>query len=256
MELTDAANNYHTNINKLYRNFNEFTLAIDKVMRNIVMLMYAHYIDLWPINSACIGHWALLMWSMLEFALIYGRYCHCEWQLRRSNPGIDDPRISIKVLMKDNEEEIRRADMLRMFRTSMELMGDADSILYAEPASRAQVYDLMHAGTCDIGLLPPRSHKMKEQTSDVYRQERMELLRKILSYKDCCKVDCGIMVPTCLRTPMLVLPTQECMRQYHHPHLQGLFTYKYPEMGLASSSPGEILGTPSFCRTFDGFQCW
>ena len=65
------ANNYHTNINKLYGNFDEFTLAIDKVVRNIIVSMYAHYINRWPINGTCVGHRALLMWSMLEFMFIY-----------------------------------------------------------------------------------------------------------------------------------------------------------------------------------------
>ena len=65
----------------------------------------------------------------------------------------------------------------------------------------------------------------------------MELLRKILSYKDCCKMDCGIVMPTCLRTPMLVLPPSECMRRYHSPHLQGLFVHKYPENGFDFVQP-------------------
>ena len=67
-EFADVANNYQTNINKLYGNFDEFMLAVDKVVRNIVISMYAHYIDWWPINGACVGHQALLMRSMLEFA--------------------------------------------------------------------------------------------------------------------------------------------------------------------------------------------
>ena len=74
-------------------------------------------------------------------------------------------------------------------------------------------------------------------TGEVYRQERMELLRKILSYKDCRKVDCGIVVPTCLRTLTLVLPMSECMRRYHNPHLQGLFTNKYLENGFGYVQP-------------------
>ena len=181
-------------------------LAINKVVWNIVISMYAHYIDQWPINSACVGHRALLMWSMLEFAFIYGGYCRHEQQLRRFNPVADDPRLSVKALMKDDKEEIRRADMFCMFKTGMDIMGDADSALYAELSSMAQVYDMMYAGTHDIGLLPPQSCKTKKETSDVYKQERMELLRKILSYKDCHKMDCGIVMPTCLRMPMLVLP--------------------------------------------------
>ena len=171
--LADTADNYHANINKLYGNFDEFTLAVDKVVQNIIISMYAHYIDQWPINSACIGHWALLMRSMLEFAFIYGRYCHHEWQLKLFNPMADDPRLSVDALMKDNEEEIWRMDMFRMFKTGMDIMGDADSALFAEPSSMAQVYDMMYAGARDIGLLLPRLQKTKKETGEVYWQERM-----------------------------------------------------------------------------------
>ena len=69
----------------------------------------------------------------------------------------------------------------------------------------------------------------------------MEVLRRILSYKDCRKVDCGIIVPTCLRTPTLVLPPSECMRRYHNPCLQGLFAHKYPKNGFSFVQPrGDI----------------
>ena len=181
-ELTDTADNYHANINKLYGNFDEFTLAVDKVVRNIIVSMYAHYIDWWPINGTCVGHRALLMQSMLEFVFIYGCYCCREQQLKHFNPAADDPRLSVDALMKDNEEEIQKMDMFHMFKTGMEIMGDANSALYAETSSMAQVYDMMYARARNM---PPRSHKTKKETGKVYRQERMELLRKILSYKDC-----------------------------------------------------------------------
>ena len=240
-EFADAADNYHCNINKLCGNFDKFTLAIHKVMRNIVMLMYAHYTDQWPINGTCVGHRALLMWSMLEFAFIYGCYCHCKRQLKCFNPRVDDPQLSVKAFKKDDDEEIWRADMFCMFKTGMDLMGDADSALYAEPTLMVQVYDLMHAGAHDIGLLLPQSCKTKKESSDFYKQERMELLHKILSYEDCRKMDCGIVMLTCLRTPTLVLPLPECMRRYHNPHLQGLFAHKYPENGFSFVQPrGDI----------------
>ena len=127
--------------------------------------------------------------------------------------------------------------MFHMFKTSMDLLGDADDALYTELTSMAQVYDLMYAGACGIGLLLPQSKKTKKETSDVYKQERMELLHKILSYKDCRKVDCGIIMLTCLRTLTLVLLPSECRRKYHHPHLQGLFAHKYPENGFGYVQP-------------------
>ena len=54
-------------------------------------------------------------------------------------------------------------------------------------------------------------------------------------------VDCGIVVPTYLRMLTLVLPTSECMCRYHNPHLQGLFTNKYPENGFGYVQPREDL---------------
>ena len=154
---------------------------------------------------------------------------------------MDDPRLSIKALMKSDEEEIWRRTCYRMFKMGMDIMGDTDSTLYTEPTSMVQVYDLMHAGARDIRFLPPRSCKNKEQTKDVYQQECMEVLHKILSYKDCHKVDCEIIVPTCLRTTTLVLPPSECMRRYHDPCLQGLFAHKYPKNGFGLVQPrGDI----------------
>ena len=104
VEFAEAADNYHCNINKLYGNFDKFTLAIDKVVRNIVVSMYARYINLWPINGTCVGHGALLMRSMLEFAFIYGRYCCCEQQLKRfrPTPEMNDPQLSVEALMQDS----------------------------------------------------------------------------------------------------------------------------------------------------------
>ena len=92
----------------------------------------------------------------------------------------------------------------------------------------------------------------KEGEGQVYRQERMVLLRKIPSYKDCQKVDCGIVVPTCLRMPTLVLPMPECMCRYHNPHLQGLFANKYPENGFSYVQPR---GDLRDCIVLQDFRC-
>ena len=97
------------------------------------------------------------MRSMLDFAFIYGCYCHRQRQLKCFDPRADDPHLSVDALMKDNEEEIRRIDMFRMFKTGMDIMGDTNSALYTEPSSMAQVYHMMYAGARDIGLLRPRS---------------------------------------------------------------------------------------------------
>ena len=46
---------YRDNLGSLYRH-PDLTLTLDKVLRNFIVSAYAHYIDLWPMNGACLGH--------------------------------------------------------------------------------------------------------------------------------------------------------------------------------------------------------
>ena len=71
--LDRAVNNYRDNLNALYQH-PDLTLTLDKALRNVIGSAYAHYIDSWPMNSACLGHHAILMRSMLHFVMHYGRY--------------------------------------------------------------------------------------------------------------------------------------------------------------------------------------
>ena len=71
--LDQATNNYKDNLNSLYRH-PDLTLTIDKALHNIIVSAYSHYIDSWPMNGACVGHHAILMRSMLQFAMHYSQY--------------------------------------------------------------------------------------------------------------------------------------------------------------------------------------
>ena len=73
VQLDRAANNYKDNLNLLFRH-PDLTLTIDKALCNIIVSAYSHYIDSWPMNGACVGHRAILMRSMLQVAMHYGRY--------------------------------------------------------------------------------------------------------------------------------------------------------------------------------------
>ena len=71
--LDRAVHNYRDNLGSLYRH-PDLTLTLDKALCNVIVSAYAHYIDLWPMNGACIRHHAILMQSMLKFAMHYSRY--------------------------------------------------------------------------------------------------------------------------------------------------------------------------------------
>ena len=70
--LDRAVNNYRDNLNSLYCH-PDMMLTADRVLINIIVSAYSHYIDTWAMNGACVGHCAVLMCSMLWFAMHFGR---------------------------------------------------------------------------------------------------------------------------------------------------------------------------------------
>ena len=109
------------------------------------------------------------------------------------------------------------------------------------------------ASSCHIGYLPDRSsRKTAEGVAELYLQERGELLKKIDSYLGNRKMQCHIVVPTCLRTPVLILDPKECMHRYHNPELQGAFPTQFPVDGFGFVQPHNDLRRsiipPNFCE--------
>ena len=240
-ELTRAVDNYRDNINTLYGNSDQFSLAPERVLRNIVVAMYARYIDLFPISGACVSHRGLLMYSMLEFAMLIGQYGRRERQINKHlDDPVDpsDPRLSVDTLVRSPEENERSAQMENIYEGAMQLLGEPDGVLYAEPLSMAQHYDLMVAGSHHIGYLPECSaRKTAEDVAALFLRERGELLARIRSYVDNCTMECNIVVPTCLRTPVLILDPKECMCRYHDPTLQGAFPTHFAINGFSFVQP-------------------
>ena len=128
--------------------------------------------------------------------------------------------------------------MENLYEGAMQLLGELDGVLYAEPLSMAQHYDLMVAGLRHIGYLPECSaRKTAEDVAALFLWERGELLARIRSYVNNRTIECNIVVPTCLRMPVLILDPKECMRRYHHPTLQGAFPTDFPVNGFGFVQP-------------------
>ena len=113
--------------------------------------------------------------------------------------------------MQDAEENQRSDQMNLIYKTGMEKLANSDVVLYAEPLSMAQYHDLIVAGSQHIGYLPDcPSRKTEEGVAELYHKKRRELLSKIGSYKKNRCQDTGIVIPTCLWTPVLILELSVC----------------------------------------------
>ena len=254
--LDRAANNYKENLNSLYRH-PDLTLTIDKALRNIIMSAYSHYIDSWPMNGACVGHRAILMRSMLQFAMHYGRYrCHqrhlCKDPRRKDLPSSTPmPSMDIAALLDDEEENLRLRQINVTHVSIMDLLGDPGNPLYTEPHSMAKHYDAMLVGTHALGDLPKCTHcRDSIATARVHEDEAQQVCQKILRCLDMRVMDGNLIVPTCLRTPTLILPARHFVQLYYDPEAQGQYASDFPTRGQGFLQPRGDIRTSIVPRNF------
>ena len=241
--LDCAVHNYRDNLGSLYHH-PDLTLTLDKALRNVIMSTYAHYIDLWPMNGACLGHHAILMQSMLKFAMHYGcyqrqqRYLIMQCRRRGLPPSMPLPAINLAALLTDKEENLKPEQMNMSHVSTMDLLGDPGNPLYTEPHSMAKHFDAMTAGAHAIGELPSRTHcRDDDVTTCVYKDKAKQVCQKILRYLDMRVMDGDLIVPTCLRTPTLILPTCHFAVMYYDPDAQGQYASHFPTGGQGFMQP-------------------
>ena len=126
--LDRAVNNYKDNLNSLYHH-PDLTLTVNRVLHNIILGTYSHYIDLWPMNGACVGHCAVLMRSMLQFTMHYGCYQRRQRHLIKEHrrkglpPSMPLPAIELTALLEDEEENLKLEQINMMHISIMEPVG-------------------------------------------------------------------------------------------------------------------------------------
>ena len=248
--------NYRDNLGSLYRH-PDLTLTLDKALRNVIVSAYAHYIDLWPMNSACLGHCAILMQSMLKFAMHYGRYRHRQHYLimqhRRRGllPSMLLPTIDLTALLTDEEENLKPEQMNMLHISVMDLLGDPGNPLYAEPLSMAEHFDAMTSGARAIGKLPGQTCCRDDgMTARIYEDKAKQVCQKILRYLNMRVIDRDLVVPTSLRMPTLILPAGRFAVMYYNPDAQGRCASQFPTGGQGFMQPQGDIRTSIMPRNF------
>ena len=124
----------------------------------------------------------------------------------------------------------------------LDLLGDPGNLLYAEPHSMAKHFDAMMLGAHSVGQLPNRGcFKDPEALACVYEDETQQACQKILRCLDIRVLDGDLIVPTCLRTPTLILTTGRFMQLYYNPDAQGQYASQFPSGGQGFLQPrGDI----------------
>ena len=197
------------------------------------------------------------MRSLLQFSLHYGRYRCRQRQLKKEakkkGPQSMAPTSSIDLatLLDDEEENLKLRQINVTHVSIMDLLGDPSNPLYAEPHSMAEHYDAMLVGARALSDLPKRSRcRDPGMTARVHEEQAQQVCQKILRCLDMRVMDGDIVVPTCLRTPTLVLPTGCFIQLYYDPDGQGQYTSHFPVGGQGFLQPRGDIRTSIIPRNF------
>ena len=208
-------------------------------------------------NGACVGHRAILMRSMLQFAMHYGRYKHRQRHLakdhrRKGLPSLAPmPSMDIAALLDDKEENLKLRQINVMHVSIMDLLGDSGNPLYAEPHSIAKHYDAMLVGACALGDLPECTRcRDLSATARVHKDKAQQVCQKILRCLDMRIMDGDLIVPTCLRTPMLILSPRRFVQLHYDPDAQGQYASDFPTRGQGFLQPRGDIRTSIIPRNF------
>ena len=208
-------------------------------------------------NGACVGHRAILMRSMLQFAMHYSRYRrHQRYFIRDCRrKGLPSwvlmPSIDVTALLDEEEENLKLRQIDVMHVSIMELLGDPGNPLYAEPHSMAEHFDAMLVGARALGELPECSRcKNSSVMAQVHEDEAQQVCQKILRCLDMRVMDDDLVVLTCLRTPTLILPARCFVQLYYDLDAQGQYASDFPTRGQGFLQPRGDIRTAIVPRNF------
>ena len=147
--LDFAARNYTENVRR--EEVRVAGLTYERALRNLIVAMYGHYVDLFRCHSATAGHRLILAYNCLEVAAKLGHYHRA---VRRQQPGEELPDWI-------STPDILAGDMRHNYVDAFTLLGNALHPAYGHPMTLAQAYDHVYHEGREMGNLPLRGKKMQ-----------------------------------------------------------------------------------------------
>ena len=195
--LDFAARNYVENVRREETGIGGITY--ETALRNLVVAMYGHYVDLFRCHSSTAGHRIVLAYNCLEVAAKLGRYHRA---VRRRQPGEELPDWI-------PTPEIPARDSWLDYVDAFTLLGDAMHPALGHPKTLARAYDQVYYEGREMGNLPLSGKKTADQSAAVYRPEYAQIVHR---FSTLTRIDCEKFVrpmPTSLVRPEMVYPDKK-----------------------------------------------
>ena len=159
--------------------------------------------------------------------------------------------MDIAALLDEEEENLKLRQINVTHVSIMDLLGDPGNPLYTEPHSMAKHYDAMLVGTRALGDLPEHTRcRDLSATARVHKDKAQQVCQKILRCLDMRVMYGDLIVPTCLRTPTLILSARHFVQLYYDPEAQDQYTSDFPTRGQGFLQPRGAIRTSIVPRNF------
>ena len=199
-QLHHAAKNYARNYRLTAGLHQNRRIPYERALRNLVVLMFSHYVNHLECTSSLEGHRTLMVHECLVVAAALGQYHH--WQ-RRVNPQDQDTHDWTKVPV------VLKGDFWYKYSPALTLLGNAQNPAYAHPKLLGRCFDNVYFWGRIIGDLPARGRAAhsEERTKTIYNRECEELVHRLENMLDLnLESPSYSIVPTSLVNPDIVLP--------------------------------------------------
>ena len=175
-------------------------ITYERVLRNLTVLMFSHYVHQLECSRSLEGHWTLMVHECLLVAAALGRY-H-QWQCRVNYQEKSENANWKKV------PAVAKDDFWYKYSSALTLLGSAQNLAFAHPKLLGHCYDNVYNNGQFIGDLPVRGKlPTEEQSKKIYTQEYQEVVARIKITLDLMEESpLYSMVPTSLVNPDIVLP--------------------------------------------------
>ena len=177
VHLDFAAWNYVENVRREETGIAGITY--ERALRNLVVAMYGHYVDLFHCHTATAGHRMVLTYNCLEVAAKWGHYHQAVWRLQ---PGEELPDWI-------TTPEVPARDPQLEYVEAFTLLGDAMHPTFGHPKVLARAYEHVYHEGREMGNLPLRGKKFIDQSAMVYQVEYAQIVHRLsmLTRIDCEK---------------------------------------------------------------------
>ena len=171
-QLHQAAWNYRINCVAAFARSEDTCMSYEKALQNLIVSLFAHYIEAFKCHGARQGHWAILALECLTVADELG--CYHRWYKRADlqKPGIE--KMCWKRLPSAPQEDHQSS-----YASGLAALGSPKQPSFGHPQKLGHYFDHVYHQSRNVGQLTRKSRDQDTSYNDtVYMQE----LREILSY--------------------------------------------------------------------------